>query len=96
MGKNVNCFTALSCGGTSSIFHIQASIYRELEVVCNSRLPPSGGYRKAGSGVSPARDGHGRDEDCSPPPHRSRRALLTHRAYMRTRLSRDIPVVFDD
>src|SRR5713101_3692304 len=30
------------------------------------------------------------------PPHRSRRALLTHRAYMRTRLSRGISVVFSD
>ena len=27
-----------------------------------------------------ARDGRGRDEDFSSPPHRSRRALLTHRA----------------
>src|ERR1700719_2774445 len=40
------------------------------------------------SSFQAARDRHGRDEDYSSPPHGSRRALLTHRAYMRTQLSR--------
>jgi hypothetical protein len=43
-----------------------------------------------------ARAGRGRDEDYSPPPAQIRRALLTHRAYMRGRLSRDISVVLSE